>query len=208
MNGAWLAAAPPFLVAVACLIVPGLAVVLAGWGWRRVQVFFLAPAISTALIAVAALVAPVVGLSWSILPLAILTAATAGVAFLVGRRVRPEAEPEDTWRLAAVAGIVFASAAVILFAQFALAFSSPDSIAQRFDNIVHLNTVRFAVETGNASPLHVGATSDIPFYPSAWHAVTALAVQATGAGIPVGVNAANLAIVAVVWPASVLALTG
>lgn len=208
MNGAWLAAAPPFLVAVACVIVPGLAVVLAGWGWRRVQVLFLAPAISTALISVAALVAPVVGLSWSILPLAVLTAAAAAVAFLIGRRVRPEAEPEDTWRLAVVAGIVFASAAAILFAQFALAFASPDAIAQRFDNIVHLNTVRFALETGNASPLHVGATSDIPFYPSAWHAVTALAVQATGVSVPVGVNAANLAIVAVVWPASVLALTG
>ena len=207
MNGAWLAATPPFLVAVACFTVPGLVVVLAGWGWRRVPVYFLAPAVSTALIAVAALAAPVVGLSWSILPLAVLTAVTAAVAFFVGRRVRPEPEPEDTWRFALVAGIVFAVAAAILLAQFALAFGSPDSIAQRFDNIAHLNSVRYALETGNASPLHIGATSAIPFYPSAWHAVTALAIEATGVSIPVGVNAANLAIVAVVWPASVLALT-
>ena len=37
-----------------------------------------------------------------------------------------------------------------------MAFAEPGNIAQRFDNIAHLNTVQYALQTANASPFHVG----------------------------------------------------
>ena len=102
-----------------------------------------------------------------------------------------------------------ATAFVVISAQLVWAFADPDNIAQRFDNIVHLNSVRYAVETANASAFNIGATSDIAFYPNAWHALASLVSVTTSATVPVAVNVANIAVSALLWPASVtgLALT-
>ena len=54
MIESWSAAIAPFTVAVLALIVPGAVVVFAGWGARRLAVWFLAPALSLAVLAVEA----------------------------------------------------------------------------------------------------------------------------------------------------------
>ncbi|MFH8250753.1 DUF6541 family protein [Microbacterium sp. B2969] len=206
MSGAWSVAVPPFLVAAAVFIVPGLAVILAGWGWRRIGLLFVAPAVSTAILAVAAIAAPVIGLGWSLIPVLGLTAVAAAVAYLLRRWVGREGLSRPPLRVVLAAGGGFVAAAVIMWLQLTYVFVSPDSISQTFDAIIHLNTVRFAVDTSNASAFHIGATSDIPFYPNAWHSVAALTAQLTGVSVPVAVNAANLAIGAIAWPASCIAL--
>lgn len=208
MSGEWLVAAPAFLTAIALLIAPGAIVVLAGWGARRLEPLLFAPAISVSIIAVSAIVAPVLGLSWSVLPVTGMTLVAAGVAFLLRRWVRATEKPpvstaSGVWVVAAVA---LAAAGIVLIAQFVWAFSDPTAIAQRFDNIVHLNGVRLAIESGNASPFQIGATSDITFYPSGWHSLVALTIESTGSALPVAVNASNLAIVGVVWPWSLVAV--
>ncbi len=91
---------------------------------------------------------------------------------------------------------------------FARAFGAPGNIAQRFDNIVHLNAIALGLRNGSASPFQIGSTSDIGFYPNAWHALTTLGAELTGASVPVAVNGSNLAIVSILWPASVMALAG
>lgn len=205
MVETWAPAVTPFVVAVLLLVVPGLVVVWAGWGLRRLGPVLIAPAISASLIAGSAVVAPWVGMRWSLLPPAILTIAVAITAFLIRRRVR-DARPltsARTFFLALAAGV---AAGALLLWQFVPAFVSPESIAQRFDVIVHLNSVEYILQTANASAFHIGDTSDIGFYPNGWHALASLTATLTGADVPTAVNVANLAIVALLWPASNMAL--
>lgn len=206
MSEAWLSALPAFAVAAAALTAPGLVVLLAGWGGRRPEILFLAPAVSTAVVAVAAVAAPVLGLSWSFVPILLLTAVAAGIAFALRRWAGDRDRPRPTAAavVAALGGLLLAGTVLVL--QLTFVFVEPASISQTFDAIVHLNTVAFAVETGNASAFHIGATTDIPFYPNAWHAVTSLAATTTGAAVPIAVNATGIAIGAVAWPASCIAL--
>lgn len=204
----WSVALPAFLVATAAFLLPGLIVLTAGWGASRVSVFFLAPAVSTAILAVSATLAPLVGLSWSALPVAVLTIVAAVVALLLRRWVGPEdlSRPGSLDVLLPLGA--FLAAAAIVSAQLIWTFGRPENISQTFDAIVHLNTVAYAVDTTNASAFHIGATSDIPFYPNAWHSVAALAAVTTGAPVPVAVSAANIAIGAIAWPSSCVALAG
>lgn len=207
MIEAWLVSVPAFIVAALLLTVPGLIVVLVGWGPRHAWLLsFLSPAVSTAIVGVAAVASPMLGLGWSLLPVALVTAVAVVVAFFVGRRNKNAMAADAGRSLRLVAFAAFVVAAGGIAAQFVLAFGHPDNIAQRFDNVAHLNTVQFALQTSNASPFHVGATSDIPFYPSAWHAITALVAQLAGASVPAAVNATNIVIAAVVWTASAMAM--
>lgn len=206
MSETWGVAVAPFLVSAAALILPGLAVMAAGWGWRRLRMLLLAPAVSTALLAVSAVGASAVGMSWSPLPVLLLTLVAAAAAFLlrrwVGREEVPRLRPRSI--SAGVGGA--ALAALVISAQLVWVFIGPEHISQTFDAIVHLNTVAFAVESSDASAFHIGATSDIVFYPNAWHCLVALAAEVTGVSVPVAVNAANIAIGAIAWPASCMAL--
>ncbi|MDO5751449.1 MAG: hypothetical protein Q4P21_00155 [Arthrobacter sp.] len=86
------------------------------------------------------------------------------------------------------------------------AFITPESISQTYDNVFHLNAVRWAIESGNASPLNLGAFTGISAYPSAWHAMTSLVAMASGVSIPIAVNVTNIAIGALVWPVGCLYL--
>lgn len=203
----WAPAAIPTVVAVLLLILPGLAVIGAGWGFRRIGPVLTAPAVSVAIFAGSAIIAPWLGLSWSLVMPLIVTAIAAGAAFVLRRIIQDD--PPRTTRNAYVWGMgALALAGLVLLVQFAYAFVSPEAIAQRFDNIVHLNSIQYAVETGNASAFHIGDTSDIDFYPNGWHAITSLTAMLTGVDVATAVNAANLAMVAVVWPASNMALAG
>ncbi|MDR7185322.1 hypothetical protein J2X85_002356 [Microbacterium trichothecenolyticum] len=206
MTGAWTVAVPPFLVAAAAFIVPGISVILAGWGWRRIGLLFLAPAVSAAILAAAAIAAPLVGMQWSVLPVLVVTLVAAAVAYLLRRWVGPEhvQKPRLTVVIATVGG--FLAAMSILAVQLGYVFAEPSGVSQTFDAIVHLNTVKFAVETGNASAFHIGQTSDIPFYPNGWHSLASLVATTTGVPVTVAVNAANIAIGAIAWPASCIAL--
>ncbi|KQR21164.1 DUF6541 family protein [Microbacterium sp. Leaf151] len=205
--GEWISVLPSYLVVAAVLIIPGAAVVVAGWGWRSPQRLLLAPAISTTIAAVATVLAPLVGLRWNLVPLAVVTLLVMGIALLLRRAAGVDAAPAGR-RSGLTALLSLGAAAVVNVVLFARAFGSPDNIAQRFDNIVHLNAIGLALQNGNASPFQIGATSDIGFYPNAWHALTTLGAEVTGTAVPVAVNGANLAIVSILWPASTLALAG
>ncbi|WP_424707557.1 DUF6541 family protein [Microbacterium sp. SLBN-111] len=201
-----MSAIPSYLVVVAVLIIPGTAVVIAGWGFRNPQRLLLAPALSATIAAAAASVAPLLGLRWNLLPLVAMTIVVVGIALLLRRFAGADAAaPRGTGLVVLGALAATAAATTVLFAR---AFGSPENIAQRFDNIVHLNAIAFALQSGSASPFQIGATSDIGFYPNAWHALTTLGAELTGASVPVAVNAANLAIVGILWPASTMALAG
>lgn len=205
--GEWISAVPAYLAVALVLIIPGAAVIVAGWGWRSPQRLLLAPAVSVTIAAAAASVAPLIGLRWNLLPLALVTLVVVGVALILRRFAGAEVAPAGR-RTGLVAALSLAAAALASTVMFARAFGAPGNIAQRFDNIVHLNAIASALQNGSASPFQIGSTSDIGFYPNAWHAVTTLGAELTGASVPVAVNGSNLAIVSILWTASTMALAG
>ncbi len=205
--GDWVSAIPAYLAVAAVLIIPGVAVVAVGWGWRSPQRLLLAPAISVTIAAAAASVAPLVGLRWNLIPLALVTLLVMGIALVLRRVAGVDTAPAGR-RTGLVALLSLVATALVSAVMFARAFGAPGNIAQRFDNIVHLNAIALGLQNGSASPFQIGSTSDIGFYPNAWHALTTLGAELTGASVPVAVNGSNLAIVSILWPASVMALAG
>ncbi|MCT2084685.1 hypothetical protein M3D75_00990 [Microbacterium enclense] len=207
MSGSWSVIVMPLIVSVLALTVPGLVVMAAGWGVGRVRLLALAPVISIAVLGVSATLAPMIGLGWSPLPVAIVTAVAGAAAFGLRRWVGSEHDDRTPPANALWGGLAIAMAAVIIGLQLASVFGGPSHVSQTFDAIVHLNTVAYALEMQDVSAFHIGATSDIGFYPNAWHTVAALAAEVSGASVPVAVNAANIALGAVAWPLSVVALS-
>lgn len=196
----WWGAVPALLAAVVVIWAPGLALgaALAVRGFALVA---LAPALTFGAAGLLAVGFGLVGVPWT--PLT----AAAGVAVLAvalwGLRralklgaLRTEAEG-PRWPLLVGLG----AAAVVLIVTLASYFGAPDAISQTNDAIFHLNAVRWAADTGDASSLLInevqGARS---FYPAAWHAAVSLVVQ-LGVDLPVAINAVVIALSALAWPA-------
>nr|WP_285726302.1 DUF6541 family protein [Psychromicrobium sp. YIM S02556] len=83
--------------------------------------------------------------------------------------------------------------------QFVRAVGAPGAISQTFDNIFHLNAVRYIWDTNQASSFTLGSMTGERFYPAAWHDVVSLVGQLGHLTIPVAVNVSNLVICSVIW---------
>ncbi|WP_415854082.1 DUF6541 family protein [Sinomonas sp. G460-2] len=191
------------------MFVPGLIVGVAA-RLRPFQLAAFAAPISVSVVSLAAIVAPWLGLTWSGIPVALGTLVAALVCGLVAWRTRRgnQASRPD-WRqsgkvLSGVAAL--AVAAVLIGRRLMYVFGTPDSLSQTFDNIFHLNAVRYILDTGNASSMFVSTLTGGGFYPAAWHDIVAL-VAGPGIEITVATNVVNLVIGSVVWPLSMMALT-
>ena len=111
-----------------------------------------------------------------------------------------------------VIGIIATGVAFAVIAwRLGQVFGGAENISQTFDNIFHLNAVRYIADTGNASSMKVSgftaSTGIGGFYPAAWHDVVSLTQQLAGSSVPAAVNATNLAVAALVWPLSCLLLS-
>ena len=80
------------------------------------------------------------------------------------------------------------AAAFLISRRLVAAFGRPESFSQTFDNVFHLNAVRYIQETGSRSSYTVSSMTGGGFYPSAWHDLVALLANLTGASIPVAVT--------------------
>ncbi|GAB7192248.1 hypothetical protein NUM3379_29570 [Kineococcus sp. NUM-3379] len=223
----WPQAVPAVLLGTAVLLLPGAVV---GWALRQRGLALLgaAPGLSTAVVALAALLAPRAGLPWGPLPVLAATAAAAlagaGASLLLRAADRPGAGaarparagepaqapargaaaegPDDRAALAAgIAGLLVAL--VLAAASTARGLGRPDAVSQTFDAMFHLNAVQRVVDTADASPLSVAQLtspfSDSAYYPAAWHAVAGLLAQ-TGVPVVVSANVLVLLIAGLVWP--------
>lgn len=211
----WWTTAPQLLACIALMTVPG-AVLAFALGFRRITALGLAPALSVGIAAVAAVLAPLLGLPWNAGLLAGFTVLVAGGALLLrrlpilGSRRDENALQRDTWAvcLAALTGVMIGG--VVVARKSVALIGNPENIAQRFDNVFHLNAVRFIMETGNASTFNLGAvtgsTGRGAIYPAVWHSFAALVAKTTGTGVAEAVNVVNLTIAAVVWPVSMVLL--
>lgn len=132
------------------------------------------------------------------------------------RRFSKTALREDWFLLATYVLVGIAVVAVI----FVKNLDGPESFLQAWDNSHHLSSIRAFVESGNfcmftttsyATELDRSFTpwaGESAFYPSAWHCLGALAVDAAGASVPMAANVVNTVIAALVLPTSMAFLMG
>ncbi|UEL27363.1 DUF6541 family protein [Pseudarthrobacter sp. L1SW] len=205
----WFSVIPMAAVCIALLFLPGTLIVLA-LGLRNPAFVAVAPLLTVSIVAVSAIVAPYAGVSWSLLPVLVATLSIAAVLF-AARKILKLRQPSVPWRAVAgtsgqmpvLAGAGFVIGAASIALQLRAAFGRPENISQTFDNVFHLNAIRYVLETGNASSLTItGMTNgDNPpyFYPAAWHGLASLLVQISGLPLPVAVNVLNLCVAATVW---------
>lgn len=208
-------AIPAFLVALAILIIPG-AAVMAVLRVRGLTAVALTPAISISIVGVSAVVAPLIGLQWSWVVVAVGLAVVL-IGLLLLRWLAPvlatavASTKGDAGPLKwALAGATIA--AVAITGRFLLAIDNPEQFTQNYDTVFHLNSVRYVLDAGNASSWFVNEFTrpyaHAPaFYPGVWQGLVSLLIQLTGISIPVATNVMWLAGAAVIWPLSAIFLT-
>lgn len=201
-----------FAVVVAALLLPGFFML---WGSGRTPISSLvaAPILSVGLVAVTACALPLLGvgasfitllLPWVVLGLAVrlirhVAQAPSGISLFA-----PQAEDA---RLSAHIRVVtlaiclgIALAALTTTVTFLSRIAGVDALIQNYDNVFHINRIHAFAQSGNFSSFQD------PSYPSAWHALPALAERTLGCASALAENAANCAIIIVAYPLSVIAL--
>nr|WP_307433191.1 DUF6541 family protein [Pseudarthrobacter defluvii] len=197
----------------ALLFIPGLAVAFAA-RLRGLRVFAVAPGISVSIVAVSAIAAPFVGVRWSLLPVLVTAVVVTGLAFaaaIVVSRKRAPLPPNrsrSAWAWGSVGASLLAVvlAAVLISRRLIQAIGQPEAFSQTFDNVFHLNAIRYILDTGSGSSLTLNAMTGATSYPAAWHDLVSLVVTAGGGGIPESVNVINIVVAALVWPLGCLFL--
>ena len=86
------------------------------------------------------------------------------------------------------------------------------SIPSTWDAVWHANTVRFILDTGQASSTHMGELRNVEthaplYYPSVFHALTAVFCQLTGAAPTTGYTLSSVAASVWLFPSSAAMLT-
>ena len=204
-----------WILAAATLVVAGLLLV-PGWIVGRsarlgaLPSLAVAPALGSAIIGAAEILAHTLALPWRPWGWAVIAALTAVSALMArliagspperARRTAPQGRAERTILAGGLIVAVVVPAGAILSV-----LPGPAYPAQAFDATFHLNAVAAIREGGNASML--GGLSALysgraVYYPTVWHGALALA---PGGPVPVS-TAGVLALTAVAWPLSLLGL--
>ncbi|MDQ0030197.1 DUF6541 family protein [Arthrobacter bambusae] len=200
----------------AVLFVPG-GLIAASLGLRGLTFLAVTPALSVFVVAGTAIVLPYLGISWSLMPVIVAAVVFAAVLFAasyltpdkLSLRFGLNLKRPTATAYAAIIGFLVGSISIAF--QLRQAFDRPDNISQTFDNVFHLNAVRYILDTANGSSLTLTSMTngDNPpyFYPAAWHDLASLVVQITDAPISVTANVLNICIAAVAWPLGCMFLT-
>ena len=206
------------LIAVLVMVAPGAVVGRAG-GLRWPAALAVGPALTYGAVALAIVPFGLLGIRWNalsaLLTLAVVSAVTAGSRAVLMRRPptsRESAEPSgpDWPVVAAAAGVLFGALAI----GFAAWRGMPhwQSIPSTWDAVWHANEIRWILDTGQASPTHMGELRNVEtqaplYYPSAFHALAAVFAQITGAAPTTAYTLSSLAAAVWLFPLSAALLT-
>ncbi|MCW2515472.1 MAG: hypothetical protein JWR11_4514 [Mycobacterium sp.] len=204
------------LVALLLLVTPGAIIGRASQLTWPIAVA-VGPALTYGTVALAILPLGAIGIPWNLwtalLALLIVVAVVVGLqALLKRRRERPPAgEPMTAGPAFVVAIGVLLGATLITFAAIR-GMPHWQSIPSTWDSVWHANTIRFILDTGQASPTHMGElrnveTHDALYYPSTFHALAAIQCQLTGASATTAYTLNSLAVSVWLFPVSAAALT-
>ncbi|WP_319448502.1 MULTISPECIES: DUF6541 family protein [unclassified Mycobacterium] len=204
------------LIALLLLVVPGAIVARAAQLTWPVAVA-VGPALTYGVVALAILPMGAVGIPWNAwtallaLVLVVILVTIAHIALSRFRDRPAEGRAPSTGPgLVVAAGVVLGAA----FIGYSAIRGMPNwqSIPSTWDAVWHANTVRFILDTGQASPTHMGdlrnvETHDALYYPSTFHALAAIQVQLTGATPTTAYTLNSLAAAVWLFPASAAVLT-
>jgi hypothetical protein len=201
----WFSAVPVIATAVAIMFVPGLLVNYL-FGLRGIAAWAIAPVIPISVASVGAIIAPMLGVRlsiWVLVVPSVLIAVVIGLlAFLLRRRLPARAPDERGMTFAILAGLGVALVVGVITAT--LSITDADNYSATFDAVFHYHALSYIEDTGNGSALTI-ASLGVPdikaaFYPAAWHDLTAILQNVTGASIPEAANVITVVIALLVWP--------
>ena len=196
------------LIAVLLLTLPGAVVGLAG-GLRGPLAVAVGPALTYGVVGLAVVPFGALGIGWNAGIAAVVFVALADV-FLVYRLLiakrrgshhrRPRRRRGRGPELAAAAGVGVGAVAIGLAAWRGMPHWQ--SIPSTWDAVWHANTIRWILDTGQASPTHMGELRNVEtkaalYYPTTFHAVGAVLAQLTGAAPTTAYTLTSLAAPAV-----------
>lgn len=206
------------LIAVLLLAAPGAVVARAG-GLRWPLAAAVGPVLTYGAVALAIVPFGALGIRWNafsaLLTLAVVSAVAAGLRVVLIRRVpvtrnTAERSGPDWPVIAAAAGVVFGALAIGFAAWRGMPYWQ--SIPSNWDAVWHANEIRWILDTGQASPTHMGELRNVEtqaplYYPSAFHALAAVLAQITGAAPTTAYTLSSLAAAVWLFPLSAALLT-
>lgn len=204
------------LMALLLLVTPGAIVArVAQLTWPTAVA--LGPALTYGVVALAILPMGAMGIPWNgwtatLALTAVVTVITLARLALSRLRDRP-AEALAAHRgpaLAVAAGVLIGFGLILLAAIRGI--GDWQSIPSTWDSVWHANTIRFILDTGQASPTHMGElrnveTHDALYYPSTFHALAAIQCQLTGIAPPAAYTLTSVVASAWLFPVSAAVLT-
>lgn len=208
------------LIAVLLLALPGAVVARAG-GLRWLLAIAVGPALTYGVVGLAIVPFGALGIKWNAVS-ALATFASV-VALVLAYRVLPARrrgapEPVSALRRSRPDLPQCAAAAGVLFGAIAIGFAAwrgmPhwQSIPSNWDAVWHANTIRWILDTGQASPTHMGELRNVEtqaalYYPTTFHALGAVLAQLTGAAPTTAYTLSSLAAAVWLFPLSAGLLT-
>lgn len=204
------------LIAVLLLILPGAAVARAGrLDWPAA--FGVGPVLTYGVVGLAIIPFGMVGVPWNawtaLLAFVVVIALVLGLRILLARlqTTRPATEAVRLWPALTVAAGVIVGALLIGLAAWR-GIPHWQSIPSNWDSVWHANTIRWILETGQASPTHMGELRNVEthaalYYPSTFHALGAVLAQLTGAAPTTAYTLSALAAAVWLFPLSAALLT-
>ena len=175
------------------------------------------PALTYGVVALAIIPFGALGIPWNgwtaLASLAVVGVVVAALQPFLARYRDAEAEARGIDRrqaLIVAAGIAL-GALLIMWAAYR-GITHWQSIPSTWDAVWHANTVRFILDTGQASSTHMGELRNVEthqplYYPSVFHALTAVFCQLTGAAPTTGYTVTAVAAAVWLFPSTAAMLT-
>jgi hypothetical protein len=204
------------LIALFLLILPG-AIVARSTQLTWPITLAVGPALTYGVVALTIIPFGALGIPWNawtaLIALVVVAVLAAVLRVLLARYRDAEGESRAVtgWPVVTVAAGVLLGALLIWYAALR-GIPHWQSIPSTWDAVWHANTVRFILDTGQASSTHMGELRNVDthnplYYPSAFHALVALDCQLTGAAPTTGYTLSSLAASIWLFPASAATLT-
>ncbi|MBU9767141.1 hypothetical protein FR943_25335 [Mycobacterium sp. TNTM28] len=204
------------LIALLLLVIPGALIARAG-GLTLPTAVAVGPALTYGTVALTIVPLGALGAPWNawtaLFAVAVVSAVAAALRKVLEHFRDRDAEASGMVARAAaiVAGGVLLGAALIAAAALA-GLVHWQSIPSNWDSVWHANTIRFILDTGQASPTHMGElrnveTQEALYYPSAFHALAAVYCQLTGAAATTAYTVSSVAAAVWLFPVSAAVLT-
>ncbi|BBZ78263.1 membrane protein [Mycolicibacterium anyangense] len=204
------------LFAVLLLTLPGAVVAMAGrLSWP--VAIAVGPVLTYGVVSLAIIPLGAVGIAWNALTalaaLIVVTAIVAGLRIPLARLRDP-----DSGTAAIAVGPALTTGAGVILGALVIGLAAwkgtPhwQSIPSNWDSVWHANTIRWILDTGQASSTHMGELRNVEthaalYYPSAFHALGAVLAQLTGAAPTTAYTLSSLAAAVWLFPLSAAVLT-